>query len=113
MSSKESVIGLLLAGGKSSRMGGGAKSLRLLGGRPIIARVIERLSPQVFGVVTNANGDKSRLAAYQVPVVVDCIASFAGLHAGIHAGLKRIKANRSGISHAVTVATDTLWSLSR
>ena len=107
MSSKESVIGLLLAGDKSSRMGGGDKSLRLLGGRPIIARVIERLTPQASGVVINANGDKSRFAAYQVSVVADCIAGFAGPLAGIHVGLKWIKANRSGISHAVTVATDT------
>ena len=107
MSSKESVIGLLLAGGKSSRMGGGDKSLRLLGGRPIIAHVIELLRPQVSPVVINANGDKSRFAAYEVPVVADCIAGFAGPLAGIHAGLKWIKANRSDISHAVTVATDT------
>jgi molybdopterin-guanine dinucleotide biosynthesis protein A len=52
MSPGETVIGLLLAGGKSSRMGGGDKCLRLLAGRPIIARIVERLKPQVPGIVT-------------------------------------------------------------
>ena len=67
--SKERVAGLLLAGGRSSRMGGGDKCLRLLGGRPIIAHIIERLSPQVSNIVINANGDSSRFAAYEHPVV--------------------------------------------
>src|SRR5262249_18139367 len=107
MSPGETVIGLLLAGGKSSRMGGGDKCLRLLAGRPIIERIIERLKPQVSGIVINANGDSSRFAAYGLPVVADRIAGFAGALAGIHAGLEWIKANRPGTNHAVTVATDT------
>jgi molybdenum cofactor guanylyltransferase len=107
MSPGETVIGLFLAGGKSSRMGGGDKCLRLLAGRPIIARIIERLKPQVSGIVINANGDASRFAAYGLPVVADRIAGFAGPLAGIHAGLEWVKANRAGASHAVTVASDT------
>jgi molybdopterin-guanine dinucleotide biosynthesis protein A len=107
MSPGETVIGLLLAGGKSSRMGGGDKCLRLLAGRPIIARIVERLKPQVPGIVINANGDASRFAAYGLPVIADRIAGFAGPLAGIHAGLEWIKANCAGASHAVTVASDT------
>ncbi len=41
------IVGLLLAGGQSRRMGGGDKALRLLGGRSLLERVIERLRPQV------------------------------------------------------------------
>jgi molybdopterin-guanine dinucleotide biosynthesis protein A len=107
MNAKENVAGLLLAGGKSSRMGGGDKCLRLLAGRPILAHIIERLEPQVSAVVINANGDASRFAAYGLPVVADSIAGFAGPLAGVHAGLKWIGANRPGVTHAVTVATDT------
>ncbi len=107
MNAKEKVAGLLLAGGKSSRMGGGDKCLRLLAGKPILARVVERLKPQVSGIVINANGDASRFAAYGLPVVADSIAGFAGPLAGVHAGLKWIGANRPGITHVVTVATDT------
>jgi molybdenum cofactor guanylyltransferase len=107
MSSKENVIGVLLAGGRSIRMGGGDKCLRLLGGSPILARIVERLRPQVSEIIINANGDGSRFAGYRLPVVADNIVGFAGPLAGVHAGLEWVKANRPGTSHVVTVATDT------
>ena len=88
-------------------MGGGDKCLRLLGGRPILARIIERLKPQVSEIIINANGDSSRFAGYGLPVVVDSIAGFAGPLAGVHAALEWVKRNRPGTSHVVTLATDT------
>ena len=103
----EPVVGILLAGGRSSRMGGGDKCLRMLGGRPILARIIERLEPQVSGLVINANGDPSRFADFRLPVVADSVAGFAGPLAGVHAGLEWVKANEPSIRYAVTVATDT------
>jgi molybdopterin-guanine dinucleotide biosynthesis protein A len=107
MSVSEPVAGILLAGGRSSRMGGGDKCLRMLGGRPILARIVERLEPQVSGMVLNANGDPSRFAGFGLPVVADSVAGFAGPLAGVHAGLEWVKANRPGVRYAVTVATDT------
>jgi molybdopterin-guanine dinucleotide biosynthesis protein A len=107
MSTTEPVVGILLAGGRSSRMGGGDKCLRMLGRRPILARIVERLAPQVSGLVISANGDPSRFADFGLPVVADSVAGFAGPLAGIHAGLEWVKANRPGIRYAVTVATDT------
>jgi molybdopterin-guanine dinucleotide biosynthesis protein A len=53
--SSSSGIGVLLAGGKSSRMGGADKSLLAFAGRPILAHVIERLGPQVADLVMVAN----------------------------------------------------------
>jgi len=88
-------------------MGGGDKCLRLLGGKPILAHIIERLTPQVSDIVINANGDASRFARFGLPVVADSVAGFAGPLAGIHAGLEWIKANRLGSRYGVTVATDT------
>jgi molybdenum cofactor guanylyltransferase len=107
MALPDGVVGVLLAGGKSSRMGGGDKCLRMLGGRPILARIIERLQPQVSEIVVNANGDETRFAAFGLPVVADSIAGFAGPLAGVHAGLEWVRANRPGVRHVVTVATDT------
>ena len=107
MTVSDPVVGILLAGGRSSRMGGGDKCLRMLGGRPILARIIERLEPQVSAMVVNANGEPSRFEGFGLPVVADSIAGFAGPLAGIHAGLKWVEANRPGIRLAVTVATDT------
>lgn len=107
MSLSQPVVGVLLAGGRSSRMGGGDKCLRLLGGRPILARIIERLRPQVSDMVINANGEPARFASFGLPVVADSVAGFAGPLAGVHAGLEWVKANRPGVEYAVTVATDT------
>src|SRR5665811_1166286 len=78
MALPESVVGVLLAGGKSSRMGGGDKCLRVLGGKPILARIIDRLSPQVSDIVINANGDPARFAAFGLPVVSDSVAGYQG-----------------------------------
>jgi molybdopterin-guanine dinucleotide biosynthesis protein A len=101
------VVGVLLAGGKSSRMGGGDKCLRLLGGKPILTQIIERLRPQVSDIIINANGDPSRFAAFGLPVVSDSVAGYQGPLAGIHAALEWVRANRPGTDHVVTIATDT------
>jgi molybdopterin-guanine dinucleotide biosynthesis protein A len=81
------IAGVLLAGGQSQRMGGGDKNLRLLGGKPMLARVIERAKPQVDALVLNANGDPQRFAGFGLPVIGDSIAGFAGPLAGVLAGL--------------------------
>ena len=82
------VVGVILAGGQSQRMGGGDKCLRLLGGRPLLAHVIERMQPQVDRLVLNANGDAARFAAFGLPVVADGVPDFAGPLAGILAGME-------------------------
>ncbi|HWE74676.1 MAG TPA: molybdenum cofactor guanylyltransferase MobA [Stellaceae bacterium] len=81
------IAGVLLAGGQSQRMGGGDKNLRLLGGKPMLAHVIERAKPQVDALVLNANGDPQRFANFGLPVISDSIAGFAGPLAGVLAGL--------------------------
>ena len=107
MSSTAPVVGILLAGGKSSRMGGGDKCLRPLGGRPILAHIIERLRPQVSDIIVNANGDLGRFATFGLRVVEDSVAGYAGPLAGVQAGLGWIRNNRPDIAYGVTVATDT------
>ena len=77
----EGVAGVILAGGLSRRMGGGDKCLRSLGGKPILAHIIERVRPQVETLILNANGDPARFDAFGLPVVADVI-SGAVLPAG-------------------------------
>jgi molybdopterin-guanine dinucleotide biosynthesis protein A len=98
-------LGVILAGGLATRMGGGDKGLLPLGGVPILQRVIDRLDPQVDGIVLNANGDPKRFTAYDLPVVADSIADFAGPLSGVLAGLDY--AADHGHSHIVTAAADT------
>jgi molybdenum cofactor guanylyltransferase len=101
------VAGVVLAGGRSSRMGGGDKCLLPVAGQALLARVVERLRPQAGDVVINANGDHARFAGFGLPVIADSIAGHAGPLAGVHAGLEWAKANASGARYVVTVAGDT------
>jgi len=100
------IVGLLLAGGQSRRMGGGDKALRLLAGQTLLDRVIARVKPQVAALVLNANGDPARFARFGLPVVADSIADFAGPLAGILAGLDWTAANRPDCAFVVSLATD-------
>ena len=100
------VVGLLLAGGQSRRMGGGDKTLRPLGGIPLIDRVIERLRPQVNALVLNVNGDPARFARLGLPVAADSVPGFAGPLAGVLAGLDWAFSHRSDCPYVVSVATD-------
>jgi molybdopterin-guanine dinucleotide biosynthesis protein A len=101
-----SVIGLLLAGGQSRRMGGGDKCLRPLGGETILSRIIARVRPQVRHVVLNANGDPARFAGYGLPVIADSVEGFAGPLAGVLAGLDWAAANAPGCPWVASVPTD-------
>jgi len=100
------VVGVLLAGGQSRRMGGGDKCLKLLGGRAILDRVIGRLGPQVGPLVLNANGDPRRFAATGLAVVPDSVEGFAGPLAGVLAGLDWAAAQAPASRWIVTAATD-------
>jgi molybdopterin-guanine dinucleotide biosynthesis protein A len=100
------IVGLLLAGGQSRRMGGGDKALRLVAGVPLLERVIERMRPQVETLVLNANGDPARFARFGLPVVPDGVPDFAGPLAGVLAGLDWTAVHCPDCSHVVSVATD-------
>ena len=103
----EHVVGVLLAGGRSSRMGGADKCLLPLAGRAILAHIIERLRPQVSDLVINANGDPARFAAFGLPVIEDRLGDHAGPLAGVHAGIEWARANRPDCPFVITAATDT------
>ena len=101
------VVGVLLAGGQARRMGGGDKCLRPLGGRTILAHVIERARPQVAALVLNANGDAARFADFGLPVAPDVIEGFAGPLAGVLTGMEWARAHRPDCPWIATIATDT------
>ena len=66
------LVGVVLAGGEGRRMGVGAlKPLRLLGGRPMVAHVVERLRPQVMDVVVVANDRPAEFRSLKVAVISD------------------------------------------
>ena len=98
-------LGVILAGGQASRMGGGDKGLLPLGDRSILDHVIARLRPQVAGIALNANGDAARFDGFNLPVLPDPIEGFPGPLVGVLAGLDW--AAGEGAESIVTVAADT------
>ncbi len=102
----ETVVGFLLAGGQSRRMGGGDKCLRELGGRTILSRIVERLRPQVGPLLLNANGDPERFRSTGLTVVADVVEGFAGPLAGILTGLRWAAENVPDCNWVVSVPTD-------
>ncbi len=98
-------IGVILAGGQATRMGGGDKGLLQVGGQSLLTHVIARLGPQVDGLALNANGDPDRFAALGLPVIADSVDGFAGPLAGVLAGLDW--AAEQGADSIVTAAADT------
>jgi molybdopterin-guanine dinucleotide biosynthesis protein A len=99
-------LGLILAGGRSERMGGREKAMLSLGGRPMIAHVVDRLQPQVERLVINANGNPDRFQGFGLPVIADTIEGFAGPLAGLLAGMTYSLQAMGGVS-IVSVAGDT------
>jgi molybdenum cofactor guanylyltransferase len=102
--SRNKVMGLILAGGLSRRMGGGDKGLSLLGDATILERIIRRLSPQVESLFLNANGAPERLAGFGLPILPDTLPDFPGPLAGVLAGLEQ--AVRSGFAQVAVVPCD-------
>jgi len=100
------VVGVLLAGGRSHRMGGGDKCLNKLGGRTLLSRVIERATDQVGPMVLNANGDPTRFSSYGLPVAADVIAGFSGPLAGVLTGLEWAAKHATDCQYVATFPTD-------
>jgi len=81
------MTGLVLAGGRATRMGGEDKGLLEVAGRPMIAYVIDALRPQVARILVNANRNTERYARFGVPVLGDRLAGFQGPLAGMASGM--------------------------
>jgi molybdopterin-guanine dinucleotide biosynthesis protein A len=99
-------LGVVLAGGLARRMGGGDKPLSLLGGRPLLAHVLGRLTPQVPAVILNANGDPARFAGWGLVVVPDGMADHPGPLAGILAALDWAARERPDLPWLVSATGD-------
>lgn len=97
--------GLILAGGLSRRMGGGDKGLQRLGGETILARIAQRLAPQVSPLLLNANGPAVRFGL-ALPVVADTLPGHPGPLAGILAGLDHLARDVPATRFLLTVPSD-------
>jgi len=101
-----SVVGVLLAGGLSRRMGGGFKCLRLIDGVPILDLVVDRAKPQVSSLLLNVNGDPKLFQNYDLPIIQDVIDGYVGPLAGILSGMEWVAVHKPDCLWLVSFATD-------
>ena len=90
---RDDITGLVLAGGRGTRLGGEDKGLVCLGRRPLASHVLERLTPQVGQVMISANRNQERYELLCPQVLPDDGTDFVGPLAGVLAGLR---ATRTG-----------------
>lgn len=86
---KEQITGLVLAGGRGSRMGHVDKGLEPFRGEPMVAHVLRRLGAQAGAMAINANQNPDAYGAFGVPVWADDLQGFEGPLAGLETGLRR------------------------
>jgi molybdenum cofactor guanylyltransferase len=98
----EPVSAIVLAGGRSSRMGGVDKAWLTLAGKPLLAWVCDRIGPQVDEIILSVNGEDERYGRLGYPVVHDEFPGYAGPLAGLAAGMKQARH-----AQVLTVPCDT------
>jgi len=99
---REQITGLVLAGGRGSRMGGVDKGLQNHNGIPLALHALLRLQPQVGELMVNANRNLGAYEAFGAPVWPDTTADYPGPLAGLLAGLERCET-----PYLVSVPCDT------
>ena len=102
MIDRHDITGLILAGGRGSRMGGADKGLQNHLGMPLAMHALMRLAAQVGHVMINANRNLGAYEAMGVPVWPDALPDYAGPLAGFLAGLERCET-----PYLVTVPCDS------
>jgi molybdopterin-guanine dinucleotide biosynthesis protein A len=98
------VVGLILAGGRASRMGG-EKPLIPFRGKPLIVHAIERARPQVDELLINA-AEPERYREFGCEVIADTVGGYQGPLAGVLAGLDWVHAKRKEATWLATFACD-------
>lgn len=83
----EKITGLILAGGRGSRMGSVDKGLQFFKAKPMVAHVLDRFAPQVDEILINANRSIDEYTTFGHRVIPDAIDGFAGPLAGLHIGM--------------------------
>jgi molybdopterin-guanine dinucleotide biosynthesis protein A len=102
MIDKDEVTGVILAGGRGSRMGGVDKGLQNFRGMPMAMGTLMRLAPQAGEVMINANRNLSAYESFGVPVWPDSLADYAGPLAGFLTALEHCET-----PYLATVPCDT------
>jgi len=104
---KENIFAVILTGGKSSRMGGGIKTLNKFNDKTIFERVFKNIENQVKTIIINSNQNNIFFDKYNVDIISDELKGFLGPLAGIHAALKWHEKNNLKENWLVSIPSDT------
>lgn len=91
--SSESIAGAILAGGRSSRMGGGDKAFAALAGKPLLAHVIERVQPQVQALALCVATASRDIEAFGLQQLTDPLPGHQGPLGGLLSALRHFSAS--------------------
>ena len=97
---------VIMAGGRSSRMGGGDKCLLPVRDRPLIAHALAALAPQTDDILINTNSDPGPFLKFGLPVLPDAIPGFQGPLAGLLTGMLWSRRRYPRQVHLLSVAGD-------
>jgi len=84
---------VILAGGRSSRMGGNRKALLQLGGRSLLTRVIDRLQSQCDPLLISCDTQAQELKGFGLPLVPDLLPGYRGPLTGLYSALQYLSDN--------------------
>ena len=104
---KKKICAVIMTGGKSSRMGGGIKTLMQFNKKIIFERILESLQNQINNIIINNNDMSYQFKKYNLPIIEDKIKGYLGPLAGIHASLEWVSKNLKNIEWIVSIPGDT------
>ena len=98
---------VIMIGGKSSRLGGGIKSLIKINNKKIFDIILERIQPQIDKIIINSNIEDTEISKYKFPIIKDVKQGYLGPLAGIHAGMQWLNKNNPKVDWLLTLPGDT------
>ncbi len=99
---KQSITGVILAGGQARRMHGQDKGLLQLNNSSLISLIIKKLEQQVATIIINANRNLEEYSRFDYPVISDTLSGYCGPLAGIASALQHCQTD-----YLVTVPCDS------
>ena len=98
---------IIMIGGKSSRLGGGIKSLIKINNKKIFDIILDRIQPQIDKIIVNSNIEDKEISKYKFPIIKDIKQGYLGPLAGIHAGMQWLNKNKPEVNWLLTLPGDT------
>ena len=98
---------VIMIGGKSSRLGGGIKSLIKINKKKIFDIILERIQPQIDNIIVNSNIEDQDISKYKFPIIKDVKQGYLGPLAGIHAGMQWLNKQNPEVDWLLTLPGDT------